>query len=176
MELGAAVETNFFGRPAMGRVVEGPWAAALSDVAGQPLTLVRPDANGAAADRGHTVSLIGSASLADLAGHAGLDAPLDGRRFRMSIEVDGMAAYAEDGWVEHRVRIGDAVARVTGNVGRCAVTTHDPDRGVPDLDTLHLLAQHRGDVPTTEPLPLGVWGEIVEPGTARLGDPVELLD
>jgi len=174
--LGEPVETNFFGRPAMGRIVEGPWAAALSELAGQPVTLVRPDVNGGAADRGHTVSLIGSASLADLAAQAGLDEPLDGRRFRMSIEVDGLPAYAEDAWVDRRVRLGSAVARVRGNVGRCAVTTHDPDRGVPDLDTLRLLAQHRADVPTTEPLPLGVWGEIVEPGVARLGDPVELLD
>jgi len=66
------------------------------------------------------------------------------------------------------------VIRPRGNVGRCAVTTQNPDTGVPDLDTLRLLGEYRGDVETTEPLPFGIWGEIVEPGCVRLGDPVEL--
>ena len=59
-----------------------------------------------------------------------------------------------------------------GNVGRCAVTTQNPDTGVPDLDTLRVLGEYRGDVETSEPLPMGVWGEILEPGRVRLGDPV----
>jgi uncharacterized protein YcbX len=176
VELGEPVETVFYGRPVAGRAVVGPWAAALSELAGLPVTLVRPEARGAAADRGHTVTLIGSASLQELAAQSGLDDTIDGRRFRMAIEVGGAEPYAEDGWVGRRVRIGSAIALVRGNVGRCAVTTHDPDRGVPDLDTLHLLAEHRGEVATTEPLPLGVWGEIVQPGRARIGDTVTVLD
>ena len=27
----------------------------------------------------------------------------------------------------------------------------------------------------SEPIPFGVWGDVVEPGTVRLGDPVEPL-
>jgi MOSC domain-containing protein len=59
-----------------------------------------------------------------------------------------------------------------GNVGRCAVTTLDPDRGVRTLDTLGALAGYRGDVPTTEPLPFGIWCEVVQPGRVALGDAV----
>jgi len=30
-------------------------------------------------------------------------------------------------------------------------------------------------VPTDEPLPFGVWGEVVRPGRVAIGDAVELL-
>ena len=60
-----------------------------------------------------------------------------------------------------------------GNVGRCAVTTQNPETGVPDLDTLRVLGTYRGEVETSEPLPFGVWGEILEPGRVRLGDTVK---
>jgi hypothetical protein len=36
-----------------------------------------------------------------------------------------------------------------------------------------VLGTYRGEVETSEPLPFGVWGEVVEPGRVRLGDPVE---
>jgi len=172
VELGEPIETSFFGRPVTGRVVEGPFAAALGELAGMPLRLIRPDAPGAAADRGHTISLVSRGSLEGLSADAGLPEPLDGRRFRMSLELEGLPAYAEDAWVGRRIRIGTATAVVRGNVGRCLVTSQDPDRGVPDVDTLGALAAFRGELETTEPLPLGIWGEIVEPGAAALGDEV----
>ena len=52
VELGEQVETDFYGRPVHGRVVNGPWADALSALAGLPLTLVRADEPGAGLDRG----------------------------------------------------------------------------------------------------------------------------
>jgi len=63
---------------------------------------------------------------------------------------------------------------VRERVGRCAVTTRDPDTGIRDLDTLDVIAGYRGDVPTREPLPFGVWCEVVKPGPVALGDPVEV--
>lgn len=176
VEAGDALTTSFFGRPVAGRVVEGPWSEALSELSGRSLRLVRTEQPGHGADRGSRagVSLVGTASLGALAGAAGVDA-VDGRRFRMLFGVDGFPAHAEDEWIDRRVRIGEAVVRPRGNVGRCAVTTQNPDTGAPDLDTLRLLGAYRGDVETSEPLPFGIWGEIVEPGRVRLGDPVELL-
>ena len=172
--VGELLTTSFFGRPVAGRVVEGPWSEALSGLAGRALRLVRTEQPGHGADRGGRagVSLVGTASLKALAGAAGVDR-VDGRRFRMLFGVDGVPPHAEDGWIGRRLRIGDAVVRLRGNVGRCAITTQDPDTGVPDLDTLHVLGEYRGEVETTEPLPFGVWGEILEPGRVRLGDPVE---
>jgi len=48
----------------------------------------------------------------------------------------------------------------------------DPDRGVVDLQTLHVLKRTRDDVPSSEPLPLGVWAEVIQPGDIRIGDAV----
>jgi uncharacterized protein YcbX len=174
--LGDAVETNFYGRPVAGHVVEGPWAAALAQFAGRSVRLVRADEPGAGSDRGAraAASLISLASLDRLAVEAGVES-VDGRRFRMLITVAGVAAHEEDDWVGRDARVGDAVIRWHALVGRCAVTTHDPDTGIPTLDTLHVLGAYRGDIPTEEPLPFGIWGEVVEPGRVRTGDAVDVL-
>jgi uncharacterized protein len=169
----------FFGRPRGVHHLAGPFDAALGDWAGAPLHLVELDEPGNGVDRadlGGTVTLASVAALADLAHAGGLDDPLDQRRFRMTIGVAGVPAWAEDGWLGRRIRVGGAIVRPGGNVGRCAVTTHDPDRGAPDVDTLRLLSETRGHLPSTEPLPLGVWAEVVRPGRVRLGDPVVVED
>jgi hypothetical protein len=173
VDVAEAVTTSFFGRPVCGHEVVGPWSEALSAFAGRTLQLVRTDEPGDGPDRGSAagVSLVGTASLEALAGAAGVDR-VDGRRFRMLFGIDGSAAHAEDAWLGRLVRIGDAVVRPLGNVGRCVVTTRNPDSGVSDLETLRVLGEYRSGVETTEPLPFGIWGEVVEPGRVRLGDPV----
>ena len=173
LELGDPIVTIFFGRPAPGRLVTGPWNEALSAWSGLDLRLVMADETGAANDRGPDagVSIVSAASVADLARAGGAER-LDARRFRMLLEVEGVAAYAEDGWIDRAVQIGDAVVRPRGNVGRCAVTTCDPDTAQRDFDTLGVLASYRGAIATTEPLPLGVVGDVATPGRVRVGDAV----
>ena len=132
---GAEITVDFHGRPVSGRLVEGPWAQALSTWANRPLRLIQSDP-GAAVDRrrGH-VSLVSSASLEELARRGGHDGTVDGRRFRMLFELDGCAPHEEDGWIKRHVRIGQAMVRLRGDVGRCAITTQNPETGVPDFDT-----------------------------------------
>ncbi len=60
------VETTFYGgRTVTGRVVRGPWAAALSELAGKPLRLVRTEHEGDGQDRGGKAgaTLVSTASL-----------------------------------------------------------------------------------------------------------------
>jgi uncharacterized protein YcbX len=169
------VEATLYGQPHPSRAVPGPWQEALSRFAGQPLTLLWSE-NGAVdrGVRGGAVSLVSRGSLERLREEARIDDPVDGRRFRMLFELDGVSAHAEDGWIGRRVRVGEAVVAPTGDVGRCVVTTHDPDTGVRDLDTLGVLARYRREG-RTEPLPFGVHGAVVEPGVVRVGDPVRLI-
>ena len=61
-----------------------------------------------------------------------------------------------------------------GDVGRCAVTTRNPDTGEVDLDTLKTLAAYRPEG-RTEPLPFGVHAAVVQPGRVRVGDGVRLV-
>jgi uncharacterized protein YcbX len=167
-------EVAMYGYPIDSRRVVGPWEAAIRDFVGQPLALLWAEQG--APDRlwAGTASVISRASLQRVAGEGGRSEALDGRRFRMLLEVDGVDAHAEDAWIGRRLRAGDAVLRVNGDVGRCVVTTQDPDTGVSDFDTLRVLARYRRDG-VTEPLPLGVYASVVEPGRVRVGDPVEPL-
>lgn len=169
--LGEALDAIFFGHPRPARLVEGPWSAALSAWSGHALRLVALPV-GEGADRGPTATIVSTAALGALAAVRGATDPLDRRRFRMTFGVDGVEAYAEDHWIGRRVRIGKAVVQVAGNVGRCAVTTHDPDTGRPSFDTLHALQQSRGHLPTSEPLPFGVWAEVIQASHVVLGDEI----
>lgn len=172
VELGGALEPRLHKHPHPSRRVLGPWQAALSDYAGRPLTLLWSEAH--ALDRcfgGGTVSLVSRASLERLRHEAGVDAPVDGRRFRMLLEIDGVGAHQEDEWLGTHVQVGEATIVPTGDVGRCVTTTYGPDTGVTDLDTLGALAAYRRDG-QTEPLPFGVYGRVEVPGRVRVGDPV----
>jgi hypothetical protein len=177
LALGGPMAAMFYGAPRTGRLVEGDYAEALSDLAGEPVRLMRmPDGEGIDRPDEGSVSLQSVASLDALARAAGLDGTVDGRRFRMTFTLEGVEAHAEDSWMGRRVRLGGAVVVPEGNIGRCVVTTYDPDTGVKSLDTLKLLAATRGHVQTTEPLPFGVHARVVVPGTVRLGDPVSFDD
>lgn len=171
---GEEITTRFFSRTVTGRLVDGPWSGALSEYARRPVRLV--EANGTAVDRLQpgVVSLISRESLARLAG-AGGEQEVDPRRFRMLIEIGGVGAHAEDSWVGRRSRIGEAVVGWVGHAGRCLTTSRDPETGVIDLPTLDILRSYRDGLETTEPLPFGIYGEVLREGTVRVGDELELL-
>jgi hypothetical protein len=166
------IEAQFYSGILRGRLVSGPWSEAISEYAGQPLRLVEAGEQGAV-DRGGlgSASLISRESLTRLAAEGGCGG-VDVRRFRMLIEVDGIDAHAEDEWVGRWVRAGQALVSFEGHVGRCLITSRDPDTGVVDLPTLDILREYRGDLDTTEPLPFGIYGSVLEPGAIRVGDPV----
>ncbi len=173
------ITTDFYGRAVAGNIVEGPWSDALSAWAGRPLRLVQSP-SGQAVDRSRgNISLVSTASLAELARHAGQTEPVDGRRFRMLFELGGCEPHEEDGWVRRQLRIGEALVYLRNDVGRCAITTQNPETGVPDFDTLRMISQYR-DLTENEDgkrhIPFGVFGEVVEPGRVALGDRAEAVE
>jgi uncharacterized protein YcbX len=168
------IQTTFHKRPRAARLVVGPWGEAVSELMGQPVQHVAPALPAPARGRGGAATLLATSSLDALAGRLGVGA-VDHRRFRMNFGIEGVEAHAEDGWRGRRVRVGEATVIPQGNVGRCAITTQNPDSGIVDLDTLKALAAYRADVETTEPLPFGVHAAVVEAGNVRVGDPVEVV-
>jgi len=87
--------------------------------------------------------------------------------------------HAEDEWVGHRIQVGEAVIELRGDVGRCAITTQNPDSGVPDFDTLRTIDAYRprtNNAAGREHIPFGVYGDVVRPGVVRVGDPVQMLE
>jgi uncharacterized protein YcbX len=166
VELGAQVTTNFWGRSVHGRIVEGPWGGALSAYADEELQLVRTDEPGTGIDV-HLGTLVSRASCDPLA--AELGATVDARRFRMLLELDGVRAHEEDKWRDLAVRVGEAVIRIRGPVPRCAVTTQDPDTGIPTLDTLRGIKSYRG-LRDGKRIDFGVYFDVEQPGRIAVGD------
>lgn len=191
VESGEPEAITFFGQPENARPVAGDFSAAISEHTGADLRLMlQPEGRGGV-DRGKWggVTLLGVASLNRLR-EAGRDfnyesgspqagdpdpGPIDQRRFRMTFGIEGTPPYEEDDWVGREIRVGEARVKVGAHVGRCAVTTRDPESGETDLKTLHFLKHSRDEVDSFEALPFGVYGEVLEPGAVKLGDPIELV-
>lgn len=171
VELGDEIDAGMYPwHTVASRRVRGPWEAAISDYVGRPLELLW--AGGGAVDRsprGGTVSVVSRASLERLRREAGIGEEIDGRRFRMLFEIDGVDEHEEDAWIGTEIRIGEATVVVNGDVGRCVITSRDPDSGVVDLPTLATLAAYRREG-TAEPLPFGVYGSVRLPGRVGVGD------
>jgi uncharacterized protein YcbX len=176
VELGEPEDVRFGALNMTPRPLLGAFSAALSEHCGVPLRLFAMPPQRPGVDRGHdgAVTLLSIASLEKLRAEAGGTESVDPRRFRMTFGVDGLDAHEEDGWIDRDVRVGDARLRVTGNVGRCALTTRQPDTGVVDLKVLHHLAAYRREVPSTEPLPFGVHARVLDAGRVRVGDRITL--
>jgi MOSC domain-containing protein len=170
VELGEPVDAILYGEARPSHAVVGPWQEAISGYVGRPVELLWADET--AVDRGPdggAVSLVSRASLERLRAESGADGGIDGRRFRMLFEIDGVAEHEEDTWIGADVEIGSATVTFNGDVGRCVVTSRNPDTGVVDLPTLAALASYRRDG-VTEPLPFGVYGSVRSPGRVRVGD------
>jgi uncharacterized protein len=174
VQLGDEIQTNFFGSIHFAKELVGPWAGALSEFMEHPVRVVAAPGVGADRGRAGSVSLMSRASLRQLAEVADSD-PIDGRRFRMLIEIEGVDPHAEDDWVRHKVRIGPSVVEWHGHIGRCATTTRDPDSGAVTFPTLHVIAAYRKQHRSEEPLPFGIYGEVLEGGRVQVGDEVEVV-
>ena len=175
VETDGPIETDLFSTTLRGHLVVGPWADALSGFLGRSVRLLESEGGGTRAvdrERG-PVTMVSEASLEELARRAGVEA-VDGRRFRMLVHVGGVGAHEEDEWIGRELQLGDAVVRPLEQVARCAITTAGPDTGRRDFDTLRAIKGYRG-VRDTDSIDFGIYGGVVEPGTVRVGDPIEPL-
>ena len=173
--LGAACETDFYGRPVPGHLLEGPFDEAFSSFVDQPVFLVRTDRDGDGVDV-RPLTVISTASVAELARRGGFDGVLDPLRFRINLELDGCEPFQEDSWDGMRVRAGGAVLRIAGQIPRCVVTTQDPRTGLRDWNTLKQIASFRPLMADRAGVPFGVYASVEADGDATVGDEVALLD
>jgi uncharacterized protein YcbX len=173
-DLGDAALTNFYGRPVAAHVVHGPFADAFSAFCAKPLRLLRCDLDGEGADV-EPITLVSFESVRDLGRRGGHDGPLDARRFRLNLEIEGCDPYEEDTWEGRQVRVGDATIQVAGQVPRCVFTTKDPDTGDKDWDTLTQIAKYRPRIAGGGGLPFGMYARVVAPGSVTIGAAVSPL-
>jgi uncharacterized protein YcbX len=162
---GEEVTCDYWGRSVTHQLLDGPHAAALSSYLGEDVRLALSPRGGVV--YGAPVSLVTTASLRDLGERTGrTDLLATSSRFRMTMVVDaGDEPYVEDGWVGQELRVGGAVVRVEGAVGRCGVIDLDPATGAKDGSLLKALSRYR---PATDGEPwFGVDAHVVVPGVVR---------
>jgi uncharacterized protein len=172
-DLGELEQTDFDGRAVPGRSVGGEISEAFSDYVGAHVRLIRTERDGDGPDE-MPLTMVSFASVAELGRRGGYDGDLDPLRFRINLELDDAAPFEEDTWDGRRVRIGDAVLRIEGQVPRCAVTTQDPTTGERDWNTLKQIAAFRPLMPTRQ-VPFGVYATVDQPGAVAVGDAVTPL-
>jgi len=91
----------------------------------------------------------------------------DGRRLRPNLIVGGVDGLDERGWEGRVLRIGTALIALADLRGRCVMTTIDPDTLAQDPRVLKdIVRRFEGR--------LALNAEIVQGGTLRAGDAVEL--
>jgi len=95
----------------------------------------------------------------------------DVRRFRPNFLVsarDASAAFPEQGWRGRRLRIGEAILRITVECPRCVMVTHGFEDLPRDSAVMRTLVREAGGN-------LGVYATVDTPGRIRVGDALELL-
>nr|WP_240496756.1 MOSC domain-containing protein [Streptomyces torulosus] len=107
-------------------------------------------------------------------------ADFDPRRFRPNLVIDtpGEPGFIEAAWIGTHLRIGEALLRPLVPTPRCVVPTLGHGDLPPDPQIMRTVAnQHRIPVLDLGRLScVGVYLDVVEPGTVRVGDAVTRVD
>lgn len=111
---------------------------------------------------GGPVTLASSATFEDLGSKIG--APVDCRRFRLNLILDGVGAWEELKWPGRKLRVGQCVLEIQKPLGRCANIDVNPDTGERDVSVYPQLKPMYGHALT------GVRAEVVQPGAVYIGD------
>lgn len=177
VEFGDEVQANFYGeRPVSCNELAGPWSEALSTAVKEPVRLVGIPAGAGGFDV-QPVTLVGSASIEELARQAGLES-VDPRRFRMTIDLVTNSAHVEDTWDGRLASVGETQLRIGGGVPRCAAVTRRPRRGDRDLPLVKMIRSYRGvqEGPLGKGVHFGVYATVERPGRIAVGDELVLSD
>jgi len=138
------------------------WAAPLVTKGRLPPVGIARHDGGMTDNSDPTVSILSTASLADLSRRMGMDLSI--HRWRANFWIEGAEPWAEFGWVGQRLEIGGAVLEVTERIGRCKATSVNPETGVLEGDTLAALEDAFGHTD------FGVLARVVQGGRASVGD------
>lgn len=111
-----------------------------------------------------SVSVLNEASLRALSQKIGK--PLDPRRFRGNLWIDGLAPWEEFDLVGKRLRIGEAELEVIEPIGRCRATEANPETGRRDAATLAALEDGWGHTQ------FGAYAMVRRAGRVARGDAV----
>ena len=115
---------------------------------------------GANFDAAH-ILIVNMATVAAFAMEVGM--PIDHRRFRANLYVDGLEPEEELRWLGRVIRAGDAELEVIDRCERCKVITMDPDTTEAKPELLRVLVERHDER-------LGMYCHVVRPGRVAVGD------
>ena len=108
------------------------------------------------------VSLINLASVKDI--ERVTRAPVDPRRFRGNLTLDGLPAWAEFDWIGRELAIGPVRLKVVSRITRCAAVNVNPATGERDLNIPKALMTGFGHADC------GIYAEVLAGGRIAEGD------
>jgi uncharacterized protein YcbX len=114
------------------------------------------------------LSILNLASVADLERVA--RQPVDPRRFRANLWIEGVPAWAEMDWAGLRMTLGAATLEGAEPIDRCAATTVNPDTAQRDLNVPKLLQGGFGHIFC------GFYVRVVDGGRIAEGDALVVED
>jgi uncharacterized protein YcbX len=127
-----------------------------------PAALIRSPEMGMSDAPFASVAILNEASLRALSQKIGQ--PLDPRRFRGNLWLDGLAPWEEFDLVGKRLAIGQAELDIVEPIGRCRATEANPDTGRRDANTLAALEDGWGHTQ------FGVYAMVRRGGRVAVGD------
>lgn len=165
LRAGKQVARGNLGTPVGRAMIEDFFSAFMARSGAQkPKLVVAPQGAMYSDHKVPVVSLHSLASLKDLERITG--APVDPRRFRANIWIDGTAAWEEFSWIGREISVGPVRLRIKERIDRCAATTVNPDTGARDMNIPRALKQGFGHVD------FGVFADVVAGGRVAVGDDV----
>ncbi|MBW4681577.1 MAG: MOSC domain-containing protein [Microcoleus vaginatus WJT46-NPBG5] len=108
------------------------------------------------------ISLVSQATLDAITTEA--RQPVDARRFRPNIVIDGVPAWEEFNWIGKELQIGETRIAISARIGRCANIDVNPETGERDIPLFSLLPQKFGHAQT------GVLATVIAGGPIAVGD------
>jgi uncharacterized protein YcbX len=148
-----------------GRAALEAWAAeAFRDVLRGPPRVLSAEGHSFSDVAAKVVHLINLESVRAL--EAAIGSPVDPRRFRANVVIDGAPAFAELEWARGGLTIGDVTLEGRKRTGRCAATNVDPATARRDMDipaALDRLCGHKD---------FGIYLSVIEGGEIAVGDTV----
>ncbi|WP_108485548.1 MOSC domain-containing protein [Oceaniglobus ichthyenteri] len=122
--------------------------------------------------RGMADSSFPSVSIMNMASHRAVEQklarPLDIRRWRGNLWLDGLGPWEEHDWLDKDIRIGEVTLRPVERIERCMSPTANPETGLRDTDIL-------GTLETWGHRDFGLRAEVITGGTLHLNDKARLI-
>lgn len=113
------------------------------------------------------VSLINLASVKDI--ERVTRAPVDPRRFRGNLILEGLPAWAEFDWIDRELAIGPVRLKVVSRITRCAAVNVNPATGERDLNIPKALITGFGHADC------GIYAEVLAGGRIAEGDTLTVV-